>query len=439
MPTRTFLHQLFSILAQENLNEWIYWTEDDDAVFAIKPYASQFSAKILKGYFKHGNVSSFVRQLHMYGFHKLSNSNNRSKCQVSFLGVDNSLTASDPKIEPESPEFGKYKEKMSRPALPQDRAKTIWYFTHPSGVFHKNAETSDLDKIHRKSNSAKDTKRKAGLTALTYNYYDTASMKNNKLGSGMYDQGYVQHHQQLQPPQKSFVYGDQYNAGKSTCSAASCWPSLQVITNPNSTTIFSSCYRCSTKRRVPSSNGRSKHGTTGIWTTNLLRGKKLPASQQLQGINTVNSSVQVAPSNVVEIPNISTSPLNPASVGSASSKASNNTNLPSLHGATTTTGTPLSQPLPTRPPIVAPLPNIIQTSHVVAPMNHAQAYPQKDINVDYKYNTLAKAVLTLTDIIDSISQSNMQDASTGRASQHIDYYKISQTLQLIRDDIIHYE
>lgn len=65
-----FVHKLYSMLKNPKLSKLIWWTGPDDSnTFAL--YPSKEFADVLLEYFKHGNVASFVRQLHMYGFHKI--------------------------------------------------------------------------------------------------------------------------------------------------------------------------------------------------------------------------------------------------------------------------------------------------------------------------------------------------------------------------------
>lgn len=73
-----FIHKLYSMLEDDSIKHLIAWTPSNTS-FVISP-GEEFS-KVLAQYFKHTNPSSFVRQLNMYGFHKVNdsfNSNNTS-------------------------------------------------------------------------------------------------------------------------------------------------------------------------------------------------------------------------------------------------------------------------------------------------------------------------------------------------------------------------
>ncbi|RMD42999.1 hypothetical protein DV735_g2082, partial [Chaetothyriales sp. CBS 134920] len=64
-----FIHKLYSMLEDRSIQHLISWSNNNDS-FVMSP-SSDFS-KVLAQYFKHTNISSFVRQLNMYGFHKVS-------------------------------------------------------------------------------------------------------------------------------------------------------------------------------------------------------------------------------------------------------------------------------------------------------------------------------------------------------------------------------
>ncbi|KAK2607781.1 hypothetical protein N8I77_006432 [Diaporthe amygdali] len=64
-----FIHKLYNMLEDTNIAHLISWSGTEES-FVMSP-TSEFS-KVLAQYFKHTNISSFVRQLNMYGFHKVS-------------------------------------------------------------------------------------------------------------------------------------------------------------------------------------------------------------------------------------------------------------------------------------------------------------------------------------------------------------------------------
>lgn len=150
MIAKTFVHQLHSILAEPSLNDLIGWadSERDDDSFFLRPYHNNFPDLVLKKYFKHGNVSSFVRQLHMYGFHKLPNTaTNRS--------IQTALAKNDPNIK-------------------LQKSEILWYFVHPSGYFTKQANKELLCKIQRKTTGVgKDGKRRNILSPVCVNFIDS--------------------------------------------------------------------------------------------------------------------------------------------------------------------------------------------------------------------------------------------------------------------------
>ena len=66
-----FLEKLFKILKNKKNNNIIHWDNDGTKVIINNPVI--FSKTILPEYFKHENYSSFIRQLNIYGFHKINN------------------------------------------------------------------------------------------------------------------------------------------------------------------------------------------------------------------------------------------------------------------------------------------------------------------------------------------------------------------------------
>ncbi|KAI9053925.1 hypothetical protein LZ554_002870 [Drepanopeziza brunnea f. sp. 'monogermtubi'] len=64
-----FIHKLYNMLEDPSIQHLISWSNSAES-FVMSP-SNDFS-KVLSQYFKHTNISSFVRQLNMYGFHKVS-------------------------------------------------------------------------------------------------------------------------------------------------------------------------------------------------------------------------------------------------------------------------------------------------------------------------------------------------------------------------------
>ncbi|KAK5137509.1 hypothetical protein LTR08_008488 [Meristemomyces frigidus] len=64
-----FIHKLYNMLEDQSIQHLISWSTTNES-FVMSP-STEFS-KVLAQYFKHTNISSFVRQLNMYGFHKVS-------------------------------------------------------------------------------------------------------------------------------------------------------------------------------------------------------------------------------------------------------------------------------------------------------------------------------------------------------------------------------
>jgi len=64
-----FLAKLWKMVENPDTDDYICWTEDGTS-FRIRDQ-SQFASALLPYYYKHSNMASFVRQLNMYGFHKV--------------------------------------------------------------------------------------------------------------------------------------------------------------------------------------------------------------------------------------------------------------------------------------------------------------------------------------------------------------------------------
>ncbi|KAJ2512971.1 Flocculation suppression protein, partial [Coemansia sp. RSA 2049] len=65
-----FVSKLYAMVADKNTDALISWSAEGDSFKVTDPV--EFARQVLPAYFKHGNWQSFVRQLNMYGFHKIS-------------------------------------------------------------------------------------------------------------------------------------------------------------------------------------------------------------------------------------------------------------------------------------------------------------------------------------------------------------------------------
>ncbi|CAE6385433.1 unnamed protein product [Rhizoctonia solani] len=64
-----FLNKLYNMVSNPETDELVRWSDEGDSFFI--PSHERLSKELLPRFFKHGNFSSFVRQLNMYGFHKV--------------------------------------------------------------------------------------------------------------------------------------------------------------------------------------------------------------------------------------------------------------------------------------------------------------------------------------------------------------------------------
>ncbi|XP_043106436.1 heat shock factor protein [Puntigrus tetrazona] len=64
-----FISKLWTLVEAQSTNDLICWSQDGSS-FLVQD-EQRFSKEVLPLYFKHSNMTSFVRQLNMYGFHKV--------------------------------------------------------------------------------------------------------------------------------------------------------------------------------------------------------------------------------------------------------------------------------------------------------------------------------------------------------------------------------
>ena len=64
----SFIKKTYDMLDDQKFPDIVDWNEEGTALIIKKP--TEFGQKVLPTYFKHSNLTSFVRQLNMYDFHK---------------------------------------------------------------------------------------------------------------------------------------------------------------------------------------------------------------------------------------------------------------------------------------------------------------------------------------------------------------------------------
>ncbi|CAN6675129.1 hypothetical protein TRVA0_093S00122 [Trichomonascus vanleenenianus] len=168
-----FIHKLYSMLEDPSISHLISWTPTNDS-FVISP-GEEFS-KVLSQYFKHTNVSSFVRQLNMYGFHKVNDTfhGNATAASSSGGGASGSGDTSQ------------------------------WEFKHGAGSF-KRGDVEALRAIKRRASRQSVVHRdNVGLKAVSLSMPSTPPVMEHYAHYPQYQSLYPQHqhqqHQQHQPP-----------------------------------------------------------------------------------------------------------------------------------------------------------------------------------------------------------------------------------------------
>jgi hypothetical protein len=68
-----FLNKLYCMVNSSETDPWVHWNDDGDSF--IVPNSQTLAEQVLGRHFKHNNFASFVRQLNMYGFHKVPHLN----------------------------------------------------------------------------------------------------------------------------------------------------------------------------------------------------------------------------------------------------------------------------------------------------------------------------------------------------------------------------
>ncbi|CAI4997160.1 CPS_HP_G0077160.mRNA.1.CDS.1 [Saccharomyces cerevisiae] len=161
-----FIHKLYQILEDESLHDLIWWTPSGLS-FMIKP-VERFS-KALATYFKHTNITSFVRQLNIYGFHKVSHDHSSNDANSG----DDANTNDDSNAHDDNSGNKNSSGDENTGGGVQEKEKSnptkIWEFKHSSGIF-KKGDIEGLKHIKRRASSRNNSSINSRKNSSNQNY-----------------------------------------------------------------------------------------------------------------------------------------------------------------------------------------------------------------------------------------------------------------------------
>ncbi|CAL9728936.1 flocculation suppression protein [Monosporozyma unispora] len=160
-----FIHKLYNILQDDNMKELIWWS-DDGISFHIKP--NEKFSKALATYFKHTNITSFVRQLNIYGFHKVNNIIDTSVLEhTNYETPTNHISKND-----------STKDSSTK----QEEPVKIWEFKHSANLFRKG-DLESLKLIKRRSSTKTINSLNNANNSASVRKNSNASNSNTSISS----------------------------------------------------------------------------------------------------------------------------------------------------------------------------------------------------------------------------------------------------------------
>ncbi|KAF9738025.1 flocculation suppression protein [Paraphaeosphaeria minitans] len=111
-----FVRTLYNMLEDQSIQHLVSWSNTNDA-FVLSP-SSEF-AKVLLSHFRHTSISSFVRQLNMYGFYRVRDEFPNDSLQWVFKHADGMFHRGGPVAALTAIEFQDCKEGVLREADPE--------------------------------------------------------------------------------------------------------------------------------------------------------------------------------------------------------------------------------------------------------------------------------------------------------------------------------
>ncbi|KAK6199550.1 putative transcription factor [Scheffersomyces amazonensis] len=128
-----FIHKLYDMLHDESISHLIWWSPSEDSFYLLP--GEEFS-KVLAQYFKHTNIASFIRQLNMYGFHKVNDTFQTNSAE----DAPASAPGTPPADQPEG----------TTNSTTTTTNSTKWEFKHSTNQFRKG-DIDSLKLIKRRS------------------------------------------------------------------------------------------------------------------------------------------------------------------------------------------------------------------------------------------------------------------------------------------------
>ncbi|KAK6463018.1 HSF-type DNA-binding-domain-containing protein [Scheffersomyces coipomensis] len=105
-----FVTKLWSMVNDPNNKKYIRWN-DNGQTFQVY-HREEFMRNVLPKYFKHNNFASFVRQLNMYGWHKVQDINSGTLSNGSIGNNNDNVGSDDEILQFENPNFIRGQEEL---------------------------------------------------------------------------------------------------------------------------------------------------------------------------------------------------------------------------------------------------------------------------------------------------------------------------------------
>lgn len=152
-----FISKLWHLMINPDIyGKYIHWNEAGDAIIinSDPDVAAEFAAEVLPKLFKHGNNASFVRQLNLYGFQRVSSSRLLDAAEMHAIATRGSTSVSSQA----SAQGG-----LAQPGAPTSyNTATELYGTHSSFAHPRFRRGQEAWLVSMKPRSSKKPKRPTG-------------------------------------------------------------------------------------------------------------------------------------------------------------------------------------------------------------------------------------------------------------------------------------